>query len=98
MNENKTIAEVYEVVANSPELQREFLKAQENGAIEEFSAKLGCKVSAEEIEAFLKEKLSENKELSADELDQVAGGSKSNSNYLVAVFKMWIKGNNAKFR
>lgn len=76
---SKTIAEVYEEVMKSAELQKEFLSAEQNGSIAAFAAAHGCEVSAEEVQAFLKTKLSEDKELSLDELDQVAGGKDENS-------------------
>ncbi len=71
---NKTIAEVYEEVIKSAELQKEFLAAEQNGTIAAFAAAHGCEASAEEVQAFLKGKLNEDKELSLDELEQAAGG------------------------
>ena len=76
---NKTIAEVYEEVIKSAELQKEFLAAEQNGTIAAFAAAHGCEASAEEVQAFLKGKLNEDKELSLDELEQAAGG-KTNPN------------------
>ena len=77
---SKTIAEVYEEVMKSAELQKEFLSAEQNGSIAAFAAAHGCEASAEEVQAFLKAKLNEDKELSLDELDQVAGGKGGNQN------------------
>lgn len=77
---SKTIAEVYEEVMKSAELQKEFLSAEQNGTIAAFAAAHGCEASAEEVQAFLKSKLNEDKELSLDELDQVAGGKGGNQN------------------
>ncbi len=77
---SKTIAEVYEEVMKSAELQKEFLSAEQNGSIAAFAAAHGCEASAEEVQAFLKGKLNEDKELSLDELDQVAGGKGGNQN------------------
>ena len=77
---NKTIAEVYEEVIKSAELQKEFLTAEQNGNIAAFAAAHDCEASAEEVQAFLKAKLNEDKELSLDELDQVAGGKGGNQN------------------
>ena len=71
---NKAIAEVYEEVIKSAELQKEFLAAEQNGTIAAFAAAHGCEASAEEVQAFLKGKLNEDKELSLDELEQAAGG------------------------
>jgi hypothetical protein len=76
---SKTIAEVYEEVIKSAELQKEFLTAEQNGNIAAFAAAHGCEASAEEVQAFLKGKLNEDKELTLDELDQVAGGKDENS-------------------
>ena len=77
---SKTIAEVYEEVIKSAELQKEFLAAEQNGTIAAFAAAHGCEATAEEVQAFLKAKLNEDKELSLDELDQVAGGKGGNQN------------------
>ena len=77
---SKTIAEVYEEVMKSADLQKEFLAAEKNGSIAAFAAAHGCEASAEEVQAFLKGKLNEDKELSLDELDQVAGGKGGNQN------------------
>ena len=71
---SKTIAEVYEEVMKSAELQKEFLAAEQNGTIAAFAAAHGCEATAEEVQAFLKSKLNEDKELSPDELEQAAGG------------------------
>ena len=71
---SKTVAEVYEEVMKSADLQKEFLAAEKNGSIAAFAAAHGCEATAEEVQAFLKTKLNEDKELSLDELDQVAGG------------------------
>ena len=76
---SKTIAEVYEEVMKSAELQKGFLAAEKNGSIAAFAAAHGCEATVEEVQAFLKAKLSEDKELSLDELDQVAGGKDENS-------------------
>ena len=77
---SKTIAEVYEEVMKSADLQKEFLAAEKNGSIAAFAAAHGYEASAEEVQAFLKAKLNEDKELSLDELDQVAGGKGGNQN------------------
>ena len=71
---SKTIAEVYEEVMKSAELQKEFLAAEQNGTIAAFAAAHGCEASAEEVQAFRKGTLNEDKELSLDELEQAAGG------------------------
>ena len=76
---SKTIYELYEEVMKSAELQKEFLLSEKNGAIEEFAAAHGCKASATGIQAFIKEKLGESRELSTDEMDLIAGGEGKNT-------------------
>lgn len=74
---SKTIAEVYEEVIASAELQEEYLAAEQEGeeAVVAFAAAHGCETTAAEILAFLQEKLGEEGEFSLDDLDQVAGGA-----------------------
>ena len=92
---SKTIAEVYEEVMKSAELQKDFLAAEQNGTIAAFAAAHGCEASAEEVQAFLKTKLSEDKELSLDELDQVAGGKGDNQNNNIDTeINIQVDGNN----
>ena len=77
---SKTIAEVYDEVVASAELQEEYLAAEQKGedAIVAFAAAHGCEATAKEIEEFVKAKLSEDEEVSLDDLDQVAGGDTIN--------------------
>ena len=92
---NKTIAEIYEEVIKNAELQKEFLTAEQNGNIAAFAAAHGCEASAEEVQAFLKGKLNEDKELSLDELDQVAGGKGGNQNNNIDTdINIQVDGNN----
>ena len=70
----KTVAEIYESVVKNPEMIQEYLSAESAGTIEEFARKYDCEATADEIKAFIAAKLSENKELSVNELEQVAGG------------------------
>lgn len=77
---SKTIAEVYEEVMKSDLLKQGFLAAEKTGTLKAFAEKLGCEADVEEIQTFLKTKLNEDKELSLDELDQVAGGKGGNQN------------------
>ena len=74
MSEGKTVAQVFEEVKGNASLQKEFFAAEKSGAVEAFAADHGCKATAEEVQAFLKAKLSESGELSDEELEQVAGG------------------------
>lgn len=77
---SKTINEIYEEVMKSDLLKQGFLAAEKTGTLKAFAEKLGCEADVEEIQTFLKGKLNEDKELSLDELDQVAGGKGGNQN------------------
>ena len=77
---SKTINEIYEEVMKSDLLKQGFLAAEKTGTLKAFAEKLGCEADVEEIQTFLKGKLNEDKELSLDELDQVAGGKGGNEN------------------
>ena len=77
---SKTINEIYEEVMKSDLLKQGFLVAEKTGTLKAFAEKLGCEADVEEIQTFLKGKLNEDKELSLDELDQVAGGKGGNQN------------------
>jgi hypothetical protein len=70
----KTLQELYNEVIKSEELKKEFLEAGKNGKAEEFIKAHGCDATLDEIKAFLEEKAKADKELSADELENVAGG------------------------
>lgn len=77
---SKTINEIYEEVMKSDLLKQGFLAAEKTGTLKAFAEKLGCEADVEEIQTFLKGKLNEDKELSLDELDQVAGGKGGDQN------------------
>ena len=70
----KTLQELYHEVIKSDELKKEFLEAGKNGKAEDFIKAHGCEATLDEIKAFLEEKAKADKELSADELQNVAGG------------------------
>ena len=70
----KTLQELYNEVIQSDELKKEFLEAGKNGKVEEFIKNHGCDVTLDEIKDFLENLTKEDKELSVDELGNVAGG------------------------
>ena len=72
----KTLEELYNEVLASEELKKEFLSLKP-GEVEGFAAKYGCKASLDEIKAFFEAKKNQTRELSDDELDQVAGGKRA---------------------
>ena len=71
----KTLQELYNEVIASDELKKEFLEAGKNGKAEEFIKVHGCDATLDEIKAFLENLTKTDKELSADELENVAGGT-----------------------
>lgn len=71
----KTIAEIYEEVLKNAELQKEFMEAVREGNVEGFAKAHDCDAASEQITSFLNTKLKEDKELSPDDLEQIAGGS-----------------------
>ena len=92
---SKTINEIYEEVMKSDLLKQGFLAAEKAGTLKAFVEKLGCEADVEEIQTFLKGKLNEDKELSLDELDQVAGGKGDNQNNNIDTeINIQVDGNN----
>ena len=92
---SKTINEIYEEVMKSDLLKQGFLAAEKTGTLKAFAEKLGCEADVEEIQTFLKGKLNEDKELSLDELDQVAGGKGDNQNNNIDTeINIQVDGNN----
>lgn len=75
----KSLQELYDEVIASEEMKTEFLecgKTEEGTA--EFLKKYDCSASVDELKAFLNEKMTaETKELSEEELKQIAGGAKA---------------------
>ena len=71
----KTLQELYNEVIQSDELKKEFLETAKNGKAEDFIKAHGCDATLDEIKAFLEEQTKSDKELSADELENVAGGA-----------------------
>ena len=71
----KTLQELYNEVIASDELKKEFLEAGKNGKAQEFIKAHGCDATLDEIKAFLENLTKEDKALSADELENVAGGT-----------------------
>ena len=75
----KSLQELYDEVIASEEMKAEFLEC---GKTEEdtagFLKKYGCTASVDELKVFLNEKMTEKtKELSEEELKQIAGGTKA---------------------
>ncbi len=73
----KTLQELYNEVIKSDELKKAYLEAVKNKNIRDFLKSHGCEATAEEFKTFLIEQAKKNtdKELSVDELENVAGGN-----------------------
>ena len=81
----KTMQELYNEVMASEEMKKEFLEAAKaKESAEAFLKKYGCDASVEDVDAFLKEKT--EGELADDELESVAGGSKSAGDVIFSIF------------
>ena len=87
----KTVQELYKEIMASEELKKGFVEAAKAGKQMDFIKEHGCEASAEEIEAFLKGQAEADKTLSADELENVAGGcSTKDRRIVVSVFGLGV--------
>ena len=77
----KTLQELYDEVVKDSNIIKEFTEAEKEGKLEEFAKAHGCSATEEEIKKFVESKKPNGKELSPEELDQVAGGYKSSPGY-----------------
>ena len=73
----KTLQELYNEVIASEELKKEYLEAAKNKNVMEFLKSHSCEATAEDFKTFVIEQTKANadKELCADELENVAGGT-----------------------
>ncbi|MEE5993515.1 MAG: hypothetical protein V3G42_09775 [Oscillospiraceae bacterium] len=88
----KTLQELYHEVIKSDELKKEFLEAGKNGKAEEFIKAHGCDATLDEIKDFLEAQAKADKELSADELENVAGGGCNDVTFLEIRMSMFTLG------
>ena len=72
----KTIQELYNEVMADNELKKAFIASFTDGTAQKLIKEHGCDASVEDVQAFLKEKAGDDKPLSADELQDAAGGCK----------------------
>ena len=70
----KTLQELYDEVVKDEKLIKEFTEAEKEGKLEEFLKAHGCNATEEELQKFLVSEITDEKELSPEELDKVAGG------------------------
>ena len=70
----KTLQELYDEVVKDEKLIKEFTEAEKEGKLEEFLKAHGCNATEEELQKFLASEITDEKELSPEELDKVAGG------------------------
>ena len=89
----KTLQEIYSEITASDELKAAFLEAAKNGKGLDFLKEKGCETTAEELTAFLKNRMSG--ELSDEELDNVAGGCEDASSpyseeALMSIFSLGV--------
>ena len=89
----KTLQELYNEVIGSEELKKEFAEAAKDGKALDFIKTHGVDASADEIKAFFDGLVKKDKELSADELENAAGGtcnSATCNETLLSVFSVGI--------
>ena len=71
----KVLEEAYKKIIESSELRMKFMKATQEGKLEQFLKELKIEATLEEINAYLTEKFTrKDGELSKGELDLAAGG------------------------
>ena len=74
----KTLQELYEEVKASDDLKRALAEAVKSDNVTDFLKAHGCDSTADELKEFVAEKVNRNRplrELSEDELENVAGGT-----------------------
>ena len=84
----KTLQELYNEVIASDELKKEFLEVGKNGKAEEFIKAHGCDATLDEIKVFLENLTKSDKELSTEELENVAGGACNDATGCEAVYSV----------
>ena len=75
----KTLQELYQEIIKNDELKKAFLEAAKANKVTDFLKAQGCDATEKDIVAMLKEQ--SNKELTDEELDAVAGGCNSATEY-----------------
>ena len=70
----KTLQDLYTEVMASEELKKAFAQAAKDNKVADFLKAQGCDATEDEFKAFLVEKAKDDKALSDDELENVAGG------------------------
>lgn len=89
----KTIQDLYNEVIESDELKKEFLKAARNGNLVDFVKSHDCDASEDDLKVFTEAFNRDKRELSHEELENVAGGTcnKSTRNEaLASVFSVGL--------
>ena len=74
----KTLEDLYKEVMASDELKKAFAQAAKDKKVADFLKAQGCDATEEEFKAFLVEKAKNDKALSEEDLENVAGGGLKN--------------------
>ena len=77
---------------SSKELKAQAVEAVKAGKLEAFLKEHGCEATLEEVAAFLKEKSSEDKPLSVNELENAAGGECNGNTALEGILSTFTAG------
>ena len=70
----KTLEDLYKEVMASEELKAAFAQAAKDNKVSDFLKAQGCDATEDEFKAFLVEKAKDDKALSEEDLENVAGG------------------------
>ena len=88
----KTLNELYTEVLADDELKRAIARATKENRLVEFVKEQGVDTTADEIKAFLEAKSNEEKELSAEELENAAGGACNRTTGVETVISVFTGG------
>ena len=83
MEQNKNLLdEAYKKIITSKELQMKFMEAAKENKLDAFLKEQNIEATLDEVKAYLTKKFVDNKdELSKEELDMAAGGSKKGAHF-----------------
>ena len=70
----KTLQDLYTEIMASDELKKAFAQAAKDNKVADFLKAQGCDATEDEFKAFLTEKAKDDKALSEEDLENVAGG------------------------
>ena len=82
----KSLQMLYSEIIASEEMKKAFTDAAKNNTVVQFAKANGVETTVDEIKALLDEKRKSDAELSADDLENAAGGKCSGDDALTSVY------------